>query len=134
MNALDEKGIDWLCDQLTNGATQRKLCEGLGIDPATMCRWIAADPQRSARTREARIAAARFYEELAGLVIEEAEDQFTLAKAKELAHHYRWKASKANPKEFGDKVTVGGDAENPLVVATAMTDAELMAIAAGLKK
>lgn len=112
MNALDDKGIDWLCDQLTNGATQRKLCEEIGIDPATMCRWLAADPQRSARAREARIAAARFYEEMAGQVIEEAKDQFGLAKAKELAHHYRWKASKANPKEFGDKVTaehVGAD-------------------------
>ncbi len=112
MNALDEKGLDWLCDELANGQTQRAICADLGINPATLCYWIASDPKRSARTREARISAARLWEERAGQVIEEAQDQFALAKAKELAHHYRWKASKANPKEFGDKVTaehVGAD-------------------------
>lgn len=112
MNALDEKGIDWLCDRLTDGAMQREICDELGINASVLARWIASDPSRSARVREARISAARFWEEMAGQVLESAEDQFGLAKAKELAHHYRWKASKQNPKDYGDKVTaehVGAD-------------------------
>lgn len=112
MNALDEKGIDWLCDRLTDGAMQREICDELGIGAATLGKWIAADPERSARAREARIASARAYDELAALGIMNASDPFELAKAKEMAHHYRWKASKINPKEFGDKVTaehVGAD-------------------------
>lgn len=118
MNALDEKGIDWLCDRISEGGLQREICEELKIGAASLARWIAAEPERSARVREARIAAARFYEELAGVVIEAAEDQFSLAKAKELAHHYRWKASKASPKEFGDKVetVVSGSLDHNLSV------------------
>lgn len=118
MNALDDKGIDWLCDRITEGAMQREICDELGIGAASLARWIAADPERPARVREARIAAARFYEERAGQVIEEADDQFSLAKAKELAHHYRWKASKASPKEFGDKVetVVSGSLDHNLSV------------------
>ena len=33
-----------------------------------------------------------------------ASDPFELARARELASHYRWKASKADPGQFGDKL------------------------------
>ena len=33
-----------------------------------------------------------------------AGDPFELAKADKLGYHLRWKASKANPREYGDKV------------------------------
>lgn len=119
MNALDAQGIDWLCDKLTEGWTQRAICAELGIDPSTLCKWIAADAQRSARAREARVSAARAFEERAAEVIEEAVDPFSLAKAKELAHHYRWKASKASPKEYGDKVETvhSGEIDHSLTVS-----------------
>lgn len=103
MNALDLKGIDWLCDQITEGATQREICAELEIGLASLGRWIASKPEHSARVREARISAARVFEEKAGQVIEDAADPFELSKAKELAHHYRWKAAKASPKEYGEK-------------------------------
>lgn len=103
---LDELGIDWLCDKLTDGESQTAISRELGIGIASLSRWIAGDPDRSARAREARIAAARAFEERAAEVIERAADPFGLAKAKELAHHYRWKASKANPREYGEKIEI----------------------------
>lgn len=103
---LDERGIDWLCDKLTDGESQTAIARELGIGIASLSRWIAADPERSARAREARIAAARAFEERAAELIEDAADPFGLAKAKELAHHYRWKASKANPREYGEKIEI----------------------------
>ena len=33
-----------------------------------------------------------------------AMEPFELAKAKELAHHYRWTAKCFSPQEFGDKI------------------------------
>jgi hypothetical protein len=39
-------------------------------------------------------------------VIAQAGEQFDLAKAKELAHHYRWRAKMANPREYGDKTSI----------------------------
>ena len=38
--------------------------------------------------------------------IEAAKDAFELAKAKEAAHHYRWRASKIAPSEFGDRQAI----------------------------
>ena len=58
-----------------------------------------------ARAREARIHAARIWDEKALSVVEQALDLFELQRAKELAHHYRWRASKTAPKDYGDKVT-----------------------------
>lgn len=119
---LDAKGIDWLCDKLSAGESQRAISAELGIGIATLGRWIAADPERSARAREARIVAARAFDEMAEQVLTDAEDAFGLAKARELASHYRWKASKANPREYGDKVTQeltganGGPINNSLTI------------------
>ena len=37
-------------------------------------------------------------------------------RARELAQHYRWKASKRSPKRYGDSTTIKGDKENPLAI------------------
>ena len=71
-----------------------------------LCQWIAANPERSARAREARVTAAATYADKAELILSDATDPFQLARARELASHYRWRASKASPKEFGDKIEI----------------------------
>ena len=101
-----EAGIDELCDMIEAGNTLTAIAQDVGIHVANLSRWIAADPQRSARAREARIAAASSYDDQALAAIRNASDQFALAKAKEEAHHLRWKASKADPRKYGDKLDV----------------------------
>jgi len=94
------------------------IAEDHGCSRGTLTNWIAADIDRSVRAREARQRASAAWDEMATRGIAEAEDQFELAKAKELAHHYRWRASKIAPKDYGDKVTqeVTGAAGGPLEV------------------
>jgi hypothetical protein len=104
--ALDAFGIETVCELLMNGESQRKIAEQAGVGLASLIRWIAADPDRSARAREARIAAARQFDEMAETEIRQAADPFSLAKARELAQHFRWKASKVSPKEYGDKIEI----------------------------
>lgn len=103
---IDALGVDALCDRLCAGESQTSIAESLGVGIATLSRWIAADPERSARVREARIAAARTFDEMAEAELRRAADPFGLAKARELASHYRWKASKSNPREYGDKIEI----------------------------
>jgi len=105
-DAIDALGVDDLCDRLCSGESQRSIAESLGIGIATLSRWIASEPERSARVREARIAAARTFDEMAEAELRTAADPFQLAKARELASHYRWKASKSNPREYGDKLEI----------------------------
>lgn len=103
---LDQRGVEWLCNQIIDGQSQTSIAQSVGVSLATLSHWIAADIERSARVREARIASSRAYDEKAEQALMDARDPFELAKARELASHYRWKASKTNPKEYGERVEI----------------------------
>lgn len=105
-NQLNDLGVEWLCSRIIDGYSQTAIAREMGIGVSTLSDWIAGDPERSAHVREARVSAARTFSEKAEIVIAEASDPFALAKAKELAHHYRWQASKASPREYGDKIEI----------------------------
>lgn len=139
-NRLNAYGIDQLCADLVSGDTLTAVAVRLGVGVSSLLDWIEADADRSARTREARTAAARIWDEKAELGIQAAGDPFELAKAKELAHHYRWRAKAVAPKEYGDKVTqeVTGADGGPITLAAVdfkgLTDAELAQAKALLTK
>ena len=119
---IEAFGIEAVCERLSNGMTMTAIAEEIGVTVGKLSQWIASDEEHSARAREARIHAARIWDEKALSVVEQALDPFELARAKELAHHYRWRASKTAPKEYGDKVTQehtgpnGGPAQFSLTV------------------
>ena len=102
---IEAFGIEAVCERLANGVTMTAIAEEVGVTVGKLSQWIASDEEYSARAREARIHAARIWDEKALSVIEQALDPFELQRAKELAHHYRWRASKTAPKEYGEKTT-----------------------------
>lgn len=101
---VDAAGIDAICETITDGVSMTEIAERIGVSYGTLHSWIAADPERSARVRDARAATAKLWDERATSEIRAACDPFELAKARELAFHYRWRSSKIAPKEYGDKV------------------------------
>lgn len=108
---------------LAAGETQVAIARKFKVSDGDLSVWLA-DDKRSARAREARAKAAALWDDRATAVIEEASDPFELAKAKELAHHYRWRASKIAPKVYGDKVAVTDPDGGPMtVVIKRLTDA-----------
>jgi hypothetical protein len=96
--------FEQIVDDLSNGVSLTEVAGRIGISAGNLCEWIAKEPERSARAREARVYAARIWDDKAVEAIEQASDPFQLARAKELAHHYRWRASKTAPKDYGEKV------------------------------
>lgn len=113
---MDAFGIAAVCEAILHPKPQHQIAAEIGVSPGSLVAWIAADPERSARVREARAQTALMWDDKATHVIEEARDQFELAKAKELAHHYRWRAAKIAPREYGDKIDLnhGGQDGNPV--------------------
>lgn len=103
---LNAFGLEALCDRLVNGETQTSICKSLGIMRGSLSRWVSLDVERQARVHEARIEAAQAFDDLAEDAIKKARGKDGIAKARELAHHYRWRASKANPREYGEKLQV----------------------------
>lgn len=94
--------IDMVCERVVNGETLRAIAESKGRHRAKLWEWIERDPERSARARAARAVSAVHWDEKAEATVKAAKDPMSLAKARELAHHYRWRASKISP-DYGDK-------------------------------
>lgn len=97
--------FDVVTERLSTGVTLTQIAKDARVSIGFLLQWIAADEKRSARAREARAQAAKLWDEKALDVIEQAADPFELQKARELAQHYRWRAAKAAPKDYGDKMT-----------------------------
>ncbi len=113
---LDAFGIDAVCAAILHPMPMHAIATQVGVSQGSLISWIGATAERSARAREARAQTAQMWDDKATQAVEDAQDQFELAKAKELAHHYRWRASKIAPREYGDKVDLnhGVQPENPL--------------------
>lgn len=101
---LDAYGVDALCSDVSDTKTLTAIAQERGVSIGSLLAWIEADPERSARVREARARTARLWDERAEEEIRLAPDEMALKKAKELAHHYRWRAAKIAPRDYGDKL------------------------------
>jgi hypothetical protein len=93
-------GVENLVDQILAGNTLTGISTIIGVSLPTLIRWIASDAAVAERSREARLAAVRTWDERAEELVATARDPFQLAKAKELAHHYRWRSSCIAPADY----------------------------------
>lgn len=105
-DAMDELGIDALCDMILEGMSYRAIAAEVGVSLGGLNRWIAAEPDRLHACACARELSSQTFDELALEVLETAQSAIEIAKAREIAAHYRWRAKSANPKKYGDKQQV----------------------------
>lgn len=101
---IEQCGIDQICHAISAGFTLSAIAAFLGVSTYAMRVWLVEEPVRSTRAHEARRHAAWAYDEEAQHRLEAARDAHELAIAKEIATHFRWRASKVNPKLYGDKL------------------------------
>jgi len=127
----DEFGIGAICDMITSGVSMTAISQEIGVSIGSLITWLESDSERSARMREARAKSAKVWDEKAEQVVREAPNKFELEKARELAHHYRWRAKAIAPRDYGDKVTQEhtGAGGGPIAIASVdlknLSDAEL---------
>lgn len=93
---------------LIDGKSYRDIAEHFGVSLGTVHNFTSKD-EHSARVREARMISASTFDDKAEEVLRDETLEF--ARARELASHYRWRASKRKPKEYGDKLDVTSDGE-----------------------
>ena len=105
--------LESVCDAIAGGASLREVQRANGFSVGGFYRWLKEKAERSTRVRDARAFSAWVYDDAAERLLTEARNFFELAKAKELASHYRWKASKIAPKQYGTQEVVD-EAEEPV--------------------
>lgn len=104
-----DTALAYICQHIEAGETISAIAKELGTFHSHISAWLGENQYRSARANVARAKSARYWDDRAQTMIEEASDAFELAKAKELAHHFRWRASKIAPSDYGDRLRVDGE-------------------------
>lgn len=115
MEKLDQLGIDWYCGKIIGGTTNLDAAKQAGVSRDTLVNWVATDPERIRRAQDARTLSSFAFDELAEKLITGAKNPFGLQKARELAHHYRWRASKIAPNQYGNRQELVGPGGTPLI-------------------
>lgn len=72
---LEAIGIDWVCEQLEDGRSQREIAKQVGVNVMTMNDWLHSTPLQSARARAAMEAGAEAHESRAIAILEEAREE-----------------------------------------------------------
>jgi hypothetical protein len=123
---LEAFGIDLVCQRIGERMTLTDIAEQAGVPVSTFVTWLAADPERSARVREVRTEMAKVWDEQAEVEIRAAADDLGMKRARELAHHYRWRATKIAPRDYGDKIDVSASVtlESLILQSEGTKDAE----------
>ena len=125
---LDAFGIDAICDGIGNGDSMTAIARNIGVSIGSLLVWTDATPERSARAREARSVMSSHWDEKSEQIVASAADEFEFKKAKELAHHYRWRSAKIDPKRYGDRIAqeLSGPDGGPIDFRANLSDDELL--------
>lgn len=126
-----------ICQRLSNGEPLRQICRDDHMPAWTaVYEWMARDENLSERIAYAREQGFEAIAEEALLIADTPvfgqkqvmTDQGTATTVEDMLGHRKLQIetrlkllAKWNPKKYGDKVQVGGDAENPLKVQTDLT-------------
>ncbi len=100
---------------MTNGRTVADTARLLKINPGTIRRWIALDPEVTAEYQRLRPLLGAALAEEAIRVARESTSQ-TTAMDRVLIETLKWAASKSAPAEYGEKQTVQHEGQQTLQV------------------
>jgi len=104
---FDALGIEAICRIISEGGGIRDVAAAAGASHGSFLEWLSRNPDHSARVREARRLTAWHWDEQAEHAIRDApRDPIELARARELAFHFRWRAGKLNQAIYGERAAV----------------------------
>ena len=123
-----------LCERIALGDSLNKICKEPGMpSQSVVYEWLVRHPEFAesytrAREEQAETHADQIIElsdatpetmpvyDRDGNVVELKLDSAWVQWQRQRIDARKWVAAKLRPKRYGDRVSVGGDAENPLVV------------------
>lgn len=125
---LEAFGMEALCTLLRDGESYEAIARRLKMPRSVVWKWVNKDEERALAAREALTASADAIDEKAEQVLKDIPSDGTkadVARARELAAHYRWQAKARNPKVYGDKQQIGLDADTLEALSEEQCDARL---------
>lgn len=106
---------DIICERIADGESLRAICQDDDMPSrASVFRWLADNESfrnQYARAREDQ--AETMADELISIADEATDD---VQRSRLRVDTRKWVASKLKPKKYGDKLQLGGDADNPVKI------------------
>ncbi len=99
-------GEEIILDRIADGSYMQALAKEIGVNGKSFHEWAYATPEREKLVKEAqRLAAAADAKkaEQVLLDLEATDTPAQIARARELASHYRWSAKMRDRKTYGDQ-------------------------------
>jgi hypothetical protein len=105
-----------ICERIANGESLRKICRDEGMpDRATIYRWMDSVEGFATKCARSRLLQGDHVEdEIADVIDDTRYGRLDPQAARVVLSGMQWRASKLNPKKYGDKLTLGGDPDQPL--------------------
>lgn len=129
-----ETYVDLICQAMADGLTRTKACELYGLSAAMVWFWFEQYPELRAKYDKAREALMAHWEDqimditdtpLEGTIERDTPQGLTIERRDMIEHrklqvHTRqWMLSKLKPRQFGDKMALGGAADLPPIQSKA---------------
>lgn len=118
---LNKIGIEAICAYIAENNSLRSWAIKNGFAQQTVIDWIDADKERAGHYARARDERTDLVFDSLDDVSKDAVTADTAVKVAGLrlkSDNIKWKLARMNPKKYGDRTTIAGDAENPLAVLT----------------
>jgi hypothetical protein len=105
-----------ICNRLMDGVSLRKICEPAHMpDRGTVGRWLSSNPDFAAEYARAREAQGDFMaERMLGVLDRVEAGEIAPDAGRVVVGGLQWMAEKLRPKVYSNKITLAGDAENPI--------------------
>lgn len=108
------ENADDVIEMIRDAKTHKEICQKFCVNAKYLYEFLT-DSSYSARVREAQKESAETIASKAEEVLMQLEkgcDAAEIARARELAHHYRWLAAKKNPHKFGDSTKIQAEVKD----------------------
>lgn len=128
----DQSKIDIVLSLMSEGTSLRKSCIAANVAVPTYLLWVSKDQalaERYARARDAMLdARADEIEDIADeavpMTADGRYDNAAVQDKRVRIDTRKWALAKLAPKKYGDRVSVAGDEDSPLVVKN-LTDEQI---------
>lgn len=113
---LDGK-LDEILDLFADGEPYREVAKKMGVSTRTLHKFLSIPENNIEYQSVLQESSDSYASKAEEALLNSPSDKIEIQRARELAQHYRWMASKRNPRKYGDKLdidhTSGGEKIEP---------------------
>jgi len=113
---LDGK-LDEILDLFADGVPYREVAKKMGVSTRTLHKFLSIPENNIEYQSVLQESSDSYASKAEEVLLNSPPDKIEIQRARELAQHYRWMASKRNPRKYGDKLdidhTSGGEPIEP---------------------